>query len=178
MRRSLNAQACRRCGFSLLELLVVLAILSILLTQAVPAVSQRLVDLRLQATARDLYAVVMFARLLSQRNANTIIFCPNAGGSALCPHLASGSDENPDVTIRNAEGKVLKTLFLRDGVTLRNRAGTQGITLPLVWGADGLGSRNATLSVCSPRYPDLNWSLVINRIGRPRLVRGWGRCSM
>ena len=172
-------QVVSRCGrgFTLLELLIVLGIMAILLLQAVPTMSRQLTDLTLQATARELRAAIMYARLFSQRSASSILLCPPKSSSSLCAQADGGMPLSQQVTVRNETGEVLRVLTLREGISLRNRSGGLWQSEPLVWGSNGLGSSNATLSVCSRHHQGLNWSLVINRIGRPRLVKDWGDCS-
>lgn len=165
-------------GFTLLELLIVLGLMGILLSQAVPAMSRQLTDLTLQATARELRAAIIYARLYSQRTTSSVWLCPPSSSHLLCAQAEDGLPLSKQVTVLNATGEVLRVLPLRDGISLRNRSGKMWQSEPLVWGANGLGNSNATLSVCSRRYQDLNWSLVVNRIGRPRLVSDWGECNV
>ena len=182
MRQSLRTQSqmihLGKRGFTLLELLVVLGILGILLLQAVPAMSRQLTNLTLQATARELRATIIYARLYSQRTASSVLLCPPSSNHPLCAPIIHALPLSLQVTVRNEAGEVLRVLPLRDGISLHNRLGKLWQSEPLVWDSIGLGTRNATLSVCSRRYQDLNWSLVINRIGRPRLVSDWGECSV
>lgn len=166
------------CGFTLLELLVVLGILGLLLLQAVPAMSRQLTNLTLQATARELRATIIYTRLYSQRTASSVLLCPPTSNHFSCPPVTHDLPLPLQVTVRNEAGEILRVLPLRDGISLRNRAGKLWQSEPLVWDSIGLGTSNATLSVCSRRYQDLNWSLVINRIGRPRLVSDWGECNV
>lgn len=166
------------CGFTLLELLIALGLMAILLLQAVPAMSRQLTELGLEATARELRATIIYARLYSQRTATSVLLCPPKSSHPLCAQTHDGLPLSNQVTVRNTAGKVLRVLPLRDGISLRNRAGKLWQSEPLVWDFTGLGTSNATLSVCSHRHRDLNWSLVINRIGRPRLVSDWGECNV
>ena len=61
-----------------------------------------------------------------------------------------------------------------EGVAVINRAGSESVTGLVTWDAMGLSDRNLTLSVCAA---ERNWSVVINRLGRPRLSEAWGVCS-
>jgi len=38
-----------------------------------------------------------------------------------------------------------------------------------------LGSRNMTFLFCTESV-GVNWAVVLNRVGRPRLQRDWGIC--
>ena len=60
------------------------------------------------------------------------------------------------------------------GVRVTNRMGSSRVTGALRWDQQGLGRRNLTLSVCALGH---NWSVITNRLGRPRLARDWGVCS-
>ena len=59
------------------------------------------------------------------------------------------------------------------GVTVTNRIGSNWVTGELRWNPQGVGRRNLTLSVCALGH---NWSVITNRLGRPRLARDWGVC--
>ena len=77
--------------------------------------------------------------------------------------------------LMHAEGaKIFKIWSPLEGVAVTNRAGSASVTGSVRWDARGLGNRNLTLSVCAA---ERNWSVVINRLGRPRLSEAWGVCS-
>ena len=74
----------------------------------------------------------------------------------------------------HAEGaKLLKVWSPLEDVAVTNGAGSASVTGSVTWDAMGLGNRNPTLSVCAA---ERNWSVVINRLGRPRLSEAWGVC--
>ena len=74
----------------------------------------------------------------------------------------------------HAEGaRLLKIWSPLKGVAVTNRAGSASVTGSVTWDARGLGNLNLTLLVCAA---DLNWSVVINRLGRPRLSEAWVVC--
>ena len=76
--------------------------------------------------------------------------------------------------LMHAEGtKLLKIWSPFEGVDVANRTGSARVTGSVTWDARGLGNRNLTLSVCAA---ERNWSVVINRLGRPRLSEAWGVC--
>ena len=71
--------------------------------------------------------------------------------------------------------RVIRYFPTRRGVKMYNRLGTGPQTAIVRWDAQGLGSRNLTYSLCAPGA-ERNWSVVLNRLGRPHLVADWGRC--
>ena len=73
-----------------------------------------------------------------------------------------------------AEGAKLRKIWSPlEGVAVTDRAGSASVTGSMTWDARGLSNRNLTLSVCAA---ERNWSVVINRPGRPRLSEAWGVC--
>lgn len=162
-----------KTGFTLLELLVVIALVAVLATIAVPGLGKMMADRAVQAEARQLLAAVMLARSRALVSGQGVL-CPQPPGEVDC---AGHFGEGYAVYGVDSAGTAVLARRYRPGkgLTIRNRSGTAAVNHEVRWAADGLASRNLTLSVCHPRAGD-NWSLVLNRIGRPRLVRNWGSC--
>ena len=59
------------------------------------------------------------------------------------------------------------------GVTVTNRTGSHWVTGALCRDKEGVGRRNLTLSVFTLGH---SWSVITNRLGRPRLARDGGVC--
>ncbi len=160
-------------GFTLLELLVSLAILAVLLTLALPGFAAQINDSRARAAGQSLYAAVMTARGVARGQGVSTRMCPLAGG----PEVASCGDDyslGAVVLAERASGlEVIRVWMLDERVRIWNRAGTRAVESVVRFSPEGLGNRNLTLSACAG---SANWALVLNRIGRPRLLRDAGTC--
>lgn len=174
-------------GLTLVELLVVVVLLAVLISLAVPgfqALQQRLL-LRLEA-GRLLQAAT-FARSEAVVRGEPVTLCPAALAAGLRERCAGHYGQgwlvfaNPGRAAQPAtSGRILRVWSpLGPGLRVRNRAATATVAWPVTWGPDGSAHRNITLMVCSrPRAELPSWSLVLNRLGRPRLARGWGDCDV
>ena len=80
-------------GFTLIEVIVVMAVIGIMATIAIPAISSWLPNYRLKAAARDLYSTMQKARMLAVKtNRDTaVIFVPATSKYELCDDWDSAS---------------------------------------------------------------------------------------
>jgi type IV fimbrial biogenesis protein FimT len=161
-------------GLTLLECLMAVAIVALLSVMSVPTFRDQLAAARARAGAHQLYSMVQTARSTALLSGEDSLLCPSQHVEAeqpTCEGHFGGS-----VGLMNPAGlsatlhRVWSSL---EGVTVRNRAGTAVVGGTLRWDRYGFGNRNVTLSVCSGGH---NWSVVVNRLGRPRLARQWGAC--
>ena len=123
---------------------------------------------------RQFYAAAQFARGTAQRLRRPVVLCPVNDPEAAVPQCDGDFGGVVGAVLMHAEGaKLLKIWLPLEGVAVTNRAGSASVTGAVTWDARGLGNRNLTLSVCAA---ERNWSVVINRLGRPRLSEAWGVC--
>ena len=163
-------------GLTLLELLVTLAILSCLVLVAVPNMSDQLREWRARSWAEQLHAAAQSARNYALMEKHPFILCPALSGSGGLESCEGDFTAAVALYASTAEGRELVRLWTApEGVRVHNRSGTDLVMGELIWDEWGLGSRALSLSVCAG---DRNWSVVINRLGRPRLARGWGQCPV
>jgi len=164
----------RSHGVTLMECLVTLAIVAILAALAAPSLSGQLNAVRARGAAHQIYAAAQYARSMAQRSGAEVAICPfsPAGDKAdLCRGDFGGA-----IAIYEASPsgpQLLRIWHLPDGILVRDRSGTDPVTGDIRWRADGIGLRNLTLSVCAGVH---NWTVVINRLGRPRLAKDGGLC--
>jgi type IV fimbrial biogenesis protein FimT len=92
VRRS--ARARRSGGFSVVELMIAVLILSIVLAKAVPSVMDYIRDDRIRSVAEEMRDGLHTARMEAIRRNTTINFVPNATGwSVVAPGVAGAPDE-------------------------------------------------------------------------------------
>ena len=92
-----------------------------------------------------------------------------------CPHNVLVISVRAFAAIKHSgeDSQLLRVWPPVAGVTVTNRTGSNWVTGALRWNPQGVGRRNLTLSVCALGH---NWSVITNRLGRPRLARDWGVC--
>lgn len=164
----------RTRGVTLIECLVTLAIVAILAALAAPSLSDQLNAVRARGAAQQIYAAAQYARSMAQRSGAEVAVCPlfPAGDKThLCGGAFGGSIAIYEASPRGPQ--LLRIWHLPEGIIIRNRSGTDPVTGDIRWRADGMGLRNLTLSVCAGAH---NWTVVINRLGRPRLAKEGGVC--
>ena len=161
-------------GLTLLECLLTLGIVGILTVLATPSLFGQLNAARALNGAHQIYAAVQYARSMAQALDTVVTLCPlpsKADTTTLC---GGHFDASLVAYQESANGpRMLRIWSPPSGVVVRNRSGSDPVTGEIQWHADGIGGRNVTLSVCAGEH---NWAVVINRLGRPRLVDDGGIC--
>jgi len=164
-------------GFSLVETLVVLALLAIVLGLAVPGVAALRSRHALQAVAEDVWNSLMLARSQALVHQQRVVLCPVASGNT-CNVLGQWQqgwqvfvDSNHNGQ-RDAQERILQSRSaLPPGVNLRGN-GTVGQAV--AYDADGRSEGrhgellSGTLAVCRAGLNE-GWKIVINALGRPRM---------
>jgi type IV fimbrial biogenesis protein FimT len=176
----------RSAGFTLLEALVVLAVLAVLTGVAAPAMTGLRLQHRMQAQAEDLLGSLMLARSEALRQQQRVTVCARAadercaltgvwsqGWLVFVDGNANAQRDTQEVVLQK-HGALPSGLWL-DGNSLVNRY--------VSYGPDGRSQtisgafQAGTLTLCSPASA-LSWHLVLNALGKPRLVKvAADRCS-
>lgn len=175
MARDPAVRGVRFDGFTLLECLLVAAIIAIMLGIGVPSFQAQIAERRARAGAHQLYAAVQFARSAAQRYQATVVLCGTQEPLSVLPTCGGHFGEDVAAVLSTPGNAQLLRLWAPvRGASVANRSGSATVSGALQWDAQGLGQRNVTLSVCAGGE---NWSVVVNRLGRPRLVKAWGTCN-
>lgn len=173
-------------GLTLLELLVVLAVLALLLTLVVPGFQALRQAVLIRLEAGRLLQAVSLARSEAMFRGEVVTLCPMARGQAGETDRCRGTYSQGWMLYANPQAleqpatpqQILQRWPGQPDLSIVNRAGTRVLDTRISWRADGSARRNLTFMVCSRQKPSLvSWSLVLNRLGRPRLARGWGVCD-
>lgn len=167
-----------RQGFTLLEVLVVLAVLSVLLGLAVPGLTGVRARQQLQGQAEDFWNSLMLARAQALLHQQRITLCAAVQG--VCDPSAGWHagwlvfmDAN-----RNGQREADERLLLQQGgaPAAVRISGNRTVERLIGYGADGRSEsltgafQAGTVTVCAKGQSE-GWQVVINAAGRPRLEK-------
>jgi len=161
--------ACSK-GFTLLELLITLAVAAILIVSGVPALQEFNARQRMSAAINALHGHLALARHEAIRHNSQVVACP---GDALsgCGGSADWSDGwivfgdlNGDRQLQPAE-LVYRTELGLEQILVHSSSGRQSVRFHPNGSAPG---SNMSISFCDRRGPAAARKLVISNIGRIR----------
>lgn len=127
-----------RKGFSLIELLVAMAVLGIMLTMAMPTLSNMVTSTRLSAEITSLYRGLNFARSEAIKRGQSVTLCPPAttppGATTGCATAQDWSASGWIVSLNAVNGATAQTLMIGPapghGDTMTNSLTTNPTFLP------------------------------------------------
>lgn len=164
-------------GFTLIECLVVISIIAVLTTMAVPSLQRLKAHAQQLRVIYQLQAAVLMARHLSIIERSAIHVCPRpitlTKGTNDSPQCGRNYGSGVAIWIEEQGGWRLLRVRQWNSVTIKNRPGTRVVSASVVFKKQGLANRNITWSTC---VGERNLSLVLNRVGRPEVRRNWGVC--
>lgn len=159
----------RGAGFTIVELMITVAIASILLAIAVPSFNQMIVSGRLAAQANELVGALSLARSEAiKRNANVTLCRAGTVDDDDC--VDAGGDWQAWIVRANSTGEVVR----RGAVNTFGGSMLVQSTLntdQVVFGADGLARTGGgmvadhTITICSDRIADANVRRIVMGAG-------------
>ncbi|MEP5568059.1 MAG: GspH/FimT family pseudopilin [Halioglobus sp.] len=174
-------------GFTLVELLIVLSIISVLVTVVAPGMQRFIDSVYVRQYVSELMTDIVFTRSEAIKRNRRIRMCPSPmamSGKAECAGVFADGwvvfvDSDGDRVLGGDEDVLRISSGLDRKYSLTNRAGTRDAKEIITYWPDGSSRRNRTLMVCARGDPSVeNWSVVMNLFGRPRMARGWGNCPV
>ncbi len=163
-------------GLTLMELMVTVAVAVVLLTVAIPNLTEFLRNARRDSQAIDFLTALNYARSEAIKSGTWVTLCPSQNGS-IC--LGSGSweagwmlytDQDGDGSVDDGD-RILQVHEALDGVTLR------GARPRLRYDSGGFTPAfNDTLRVCDARGAAAARRIILSNQGRARLAAGAASC--
>jgi prepilin-type N-terminal cleavage/methylation domain-containing protein len=156
-------------GFTLVELMVVVALIAIVMAIAIPSYNQLIVSNRIRAATNDLVLSLQFARTEAVRRVGVVTVCPSSNGATCTAgNFEIGWIVKTDMP--NVAGVVLQDTLPKERVTMGFSANTGNF----IYLANGLPVANfAGNRILVRDYPavqdDMSRWICIARTGRARV---------
>ena len=165
-------------GFTLLELIIVVAILGITMAIATPGLRTMIANNRISGAASDFVAALQFAKAEAVARINPVTLCKssNSTGCAGTGDWQQGwivfSDDNGDAGVDDGEEVLLNHQALNAQITF---IGTAGVTDAITMQPSGTSSVTTieTLMICDGRGFDYSSrGILITITGRGSVMKG------
>lgn len=173
-------------GFTLIELMAVLAVLAITLSLALPGMQRTVSNTRLRAESTRLLSALNLARSEAIGRNTLVSICPSSFGSdgvARCSRSYTDgwivfSNPDKDRVVDKGNDEIIRVFSgLPPGYSLTNKTGSIDAYELISYYPDGSSRKNRTLMICPPGgHSVTSWSVVMNLVGRARVAKGWGEC--
>lgn len=172
-------------GLTLIELMIVVAILGVLLFAGVPSFHKALQKSRVESEAHRLMRAIIFTRSEAVRRNTPVSMCPSqmfrtglaeCGGTFATGWIVFQNGDKDKIV--DSEDEVVRIYeAMPQGLTLTNRAGTRQAREIITYKTDGTSGRVRTLLVCAGAGNSVPpKSVIMSNVGRPRIATGWGTC--
>jgi type IV fimbrial biogenesis protein FimT len=168
----------KHTGFTLIELMVTIAVLGILLSIAIPSFQNMLLNNRIAAQANQVITAFNYARSEAVKRAAPATVCSTSGGAACAgsTNWSTGwlvfADADGDGSVDGGEAILRVWPALGGGNTLK--AGTH---LRVTFTATGFSTGfNDTFRLCDERGTADARAITINAMGRSYVKKGTASC--
>lgn len=168
-------------GFTLIELMVVLAVLAVTLGVALPTFATLIRDTRLGTATSDLHAAIFFTRSEAIKRGRRVTVCTSAGGEHCAPGVGWHAgwiifEDGNDNGLRDPGEPLLRVgRSVSPGVNMTGNAPVRSHVSYVASGSTRAVSgalQMGTITACADGHAR---RIVINAAGRPRVERD-GAC--
>lgn len=169
-------------GFTLVELIVTIALVAILSTLAIPSFSEMLRQWRRDSATRELSTSLQLARSESIKTSRQIVMCPSTNGTACVAGTewrngwmvyvddGAGTQSNANNQVYNTNERILKVVSAQAGVaTLTSTGGVQLMQF-LPNGIVGSATTTFTVTPSGASAATKVDKITISRVGRVSVV--------
>jgi type IV fimbrial biogenesis protein FimT len=165
-------------GFTLLELIIIIAILAITMAFAAPGLGTMIANNRISGSVNDFVAALQFAKAEAASRVNPVTLCKKDATSTGC--IAGGdwqqgwivfSDLNGDATVNGADTILLNHEALDASITF---GGTAGVTTSITYRPSGTTSITNTevLIICDNRgFAESAKGVLVTITGRGSVMK-------
>lgn len=169
--RALERERAKRAGFTLVEVLVAIAVMAILAALAVPSGVTLIQNAEVRGATSELMSLMLKARSEAITRQQTVIICPSADGAACAASLdyASGAIVFVDLDGSGAPS-ASEILATSSGWSPSLMMEAEGVAA-VVFGARGFASSAVAIQVQTPRAL-IARRLCAERSGRVEIVNG------
>ena len=158
-------------AFTLIQLMLALAIAAVIGSLAAPAMSELVARQRIDAAAHELVAHINLARLQAVTHAERVILCPSTNG-AECTGLNRW--DVGWIVFRDRDGNHRPDKdadLLRVGTALKRLEVDSAGRILIRYQPDGTaGGSNLTIKLCDPERPEIARAVIVSNPGRPRVA--------
>jgi len=158
-------------GFTLIEIMVVVALIAILASLAVPSWTQLLVRNSVRASVNDFSLSLQFARSQAVLLNSPVTLCPSSdGANCTGTNYAAGWIVRVGPAVNGADQRILQDVLPRDRVNITvNHNGGRFTFLPNGTPVSGFAGSTVAITPTATGLDALTRWLCINRTGRIRV---------
>jgi len=158
-------------GFTLIEMMLVLAVAAVIASLTLPSLDRFADRNRIESTANDLVAHINLARLEAVMHRHLVVVCPSTDGRRCSGGnqwhhgwIVFRDDDRNDIADQRDDllrvGPVLEHLWMDSAGRTRIRYQPDGTA----------GGSNLSIKLCDLEHTDLAHAVIVSNPGRPRVA--------